>query len=80
MFDFILEFTVDLNKEALDSLNHIFQDPLYPSYWTATFKKHSFAPGVWAGTEGYVLTLGDSKFKIVEVVFEENQLRLEKLK
>lgn len=80
MLNFILEITVDLNKEALDSLNHIFQDPLYPPYWTATFNKNGFAPGVWAGTEGYVLTFGDSKYKIVGVIFEANQLRLEKLK
>jgi hypothetical protein len=79
MIDFVLAYGQTLSDHFLNNIDRIYEDPMYPPFWTAQFKRNSFAPGIWAGTEGSILTTTHSKYKIEEVLFEEKGLRLEKL-
>jgi hypothetical protein len=60
--------TIDMDGESL------FNSPRDGVY--LTFKNGQFVPGVWAGTEGMVITFKGMSFRIARVHFNEQMLRV----
>ncbi len=71
-----LVYPETLNHIFKMSVTHLFEDPLHRPYWTAILDGPTFAPGIWAGMYGAILTSGDLRFQIVAIDMHEKQLRL----
>ena len=71
----------DLELDTGQTLQDFFEEgnpgiESFAGFYRAKFLPESWAPGIWAGTEGSILTHMNMKFKIVRVLFDDRMLEM----
>lgn len=66
-----MTFTVDLQEHFMNDYESV---AMIGTKFIVNFGPQNFAPGVWAGTEGFELKYNNMRFRIVKIDFDRRLL------